>query len=201
MVASEGPSHHWPHGATPWASAPRGQPCDVHACVTASQAEVFFFSTEDLGRVKIGLSSCVPFSARPVEATGGGPRWQHAFGEALAQAEAYELRASVGLTGAKRKHTEVVCVEADSDCATDDGVVAVEATVAAGSGEDCGECATCLDKPNFGGPGPKRRACLVKKTPPSGATTTTHAVAHAAATTAAAQPVHKQLRRCIRRHL
>ena len=109
-------------------------------------------------------------SARPVEATKGGPRWQHAFGEALAQAEAYELRASVGLTGAKRKHAEAVRVEADSDCATDDGVVAVEATVAAGSGEDCGECATCLDKPNFGGPGPKRRACLVKKTPPSGAT-------------------------------
>ena len=112
----------------------------------------------------------MPFSARPVEATGGRPRWQHAFGEALAQAEAYELRASVGLTGAKRKHAEVVCVEADSDCAADDDVVAVEATVAAGSGEDCGECATCLDKPNVGGPGAKRRACLVKKAPPGGAT-------------------------------
>ena len=32
------------------------------------------------------------------------------------------------------------------------------------TGDDCGQCAMCLDKPRFGGPGIKRKACLAKRT-------------------------------------
>ena len=29
--------------------------------------------------------------------------------------------------------------------------------------DDCGQCAMCLDKPRFGGPGIKRKGCLAKR--------------------------------------
>ena len=32
------------------------------------------------------------------------------------------------------------------------------------TGEDCGQCLACLDKPKFGGPGIKRKGCLAKRT-------------------------------------
>ena len=32
------------------------------------------------------------------------------------------------------------------------------------TGDDCGQCSMCLDKPRFGGPGIKRKACLSKRT-------------------------------------
>lgn len=31
------------------------------------------------------------------------------------------------------------------------------------TGDDCGLCAACLDKPKFGGPGKKRKGCLAKR--------------------------------------
>lgn len=37
------------------------------------------------------------------------------------------------------------------------------AAAAAAAGEDCGECANCRDKPKFGGPGTKRKGCLVRR--------------------------------------
>ena len=30
--------------------------------------------------------------------------------------------------------------------------------------EDCGQCPMCLDKPKFGGPGNKKKACIAKRT-------------------------------------
>ena len=37
------------------------------------------------------------------------------------------------------------------------------AAAAAAAGEDCGECLNCKDKPKFGGPGTKRKGCLIRR--------------------------------------
>ena len=37
------------------------------------------------------------------------------------------------------------------------------AAAAAAAGEDCGECINCKDKPKFGGPGTKRKGCLIRR--------------------------------------
>ena len=37
------------------------------------------------------------------------------------------------------------------------------AAAAAAAGDDCGECTNCRDKPKFGGPGTKRKGCLVRR--------------------------------------
>ena len=42
------------------------------------------------------------------------------------------------------------------------------ATITPQTGEDCGTCAACLDKPKFGGPGIKRKGCLMKRTSKDG---------------------------------
>ena len=36
-------------------------------------------------------------------------------------------------------------------------------SVTPATGDDCGTCTACLDKPKFGGPGIKRKGCLAKR--------------------------------------
>ena len=80
--------------------------------VSGQTITVFFFGTEQLGKVRAGQSSCVPFSARPVGAVvAAGKRGisgHDSFVEAVAQAQAYDVRAGLGLTRGGSGHVEVV---------------------------------------------------------------------------------------------
>ena len=70
--------------------------------VSGKNVTVFFFGTEQLGKVGAGPSSCVPFSARPagavVAAGKRGISGHDSFVDALAQAQAHDVRAGLGLT-------------------------------------------------------------------------------------------------------
>ena len=83
--------------------------------VSGQTITVFFFGTEQLGKVRAGPSSCVPFSARPagavVAAGKRGISGHDSFVEAVAQAQAYDVRAGLSLTRGGSGHVEVVTVE------------------------------------------------------------------------------------------
>ena len=121
--------------------------------VSGQTVKVLFFGTEQLGKVRAAPSSCVPFSARPagavVAAGKRGLSGHDAFVEAVAQAEAYDVRVGLGLTGGESGHVEVVAIECTEAVEDSGEEAAVEVTVEeadaeAGEGmavEDSGEAA------------------------------------------------------------
>ena len=100
--------------------------------VSGQTVTVFFFGTEQLGKVRAAPSSCVPFSARPAGAVVAAGKRGHsgydAFVEAVAQAEAYDVRAGLGLTGGESGHVEVVAIEC-TEAVEDSGEEEIEVTV------------------------------------------------------------------------
>ena len=100
--------------------------------VSGQTITVVFFGTEQLGKVRATPSSCVPFSARPTGAVvAAGKRGQSghdAFVEAVAQAEAYDVRVGLGLTGGESGHVEVVAIEC-TEAVEDSGEEEIEVTV------------------------------------------------------------------------
>lgn len=106
--------------------------------VSGQTITVFFFGTEQLGKVRAGPSSCVPFSARPagavVAASKRGISGHDSFVEAVAQAQAYDVRAGLGLTRGGSGHVEVVTIECEEDV-EDSGEEGIEEVVQEAGGE------------------------------------------------------------------
>ena len=123
--------------------------------VSGQTVNVLFFGTEQLGKVRAAPSSCVPFSARPagavVAAGKRGLSGHDAFVEAVAQAEAYDLRAGLGLTGGWSGHVEMVAVERIEAVEDSGDEGAVEVTVEEAvedSGETADQAAAAAKKSN-----------------------------------------------------
>ena len=148
--------------------------------VSGQTITVFFFGTEQLGKVRAGPSSCVPFSARPagavVAAGKRGISGHDSFVEAVAQAQAYDVRAGLGLTRGGSGHVEVVAVECEEDVegsgekgieVTVEEVVqeAGEAVAAGVSGEAAGRAAAAAKK-GAEGQRRKRPSCPFTSAPP-----------------------------------
>ena len=125
--------------------------------VSGQTITVVFFGTEQLGKVRATPSSCVPFSARPTGAVvAAGKRGQSghdAFVEAVAQAEAHDVRVGLGMHG----HAEVECVECTDAVEEFGGELAVEVVAVEDSGE--ADEATAAAKKSGEGKRRKRSSC------------------------------------------